>query len=324
MDRSTGISFSAAPLSDTGARTIFPAAWESALEQAILATAAYADVFDYPRTAAQIHRYLVGTEATLAEVSAGLAACTASGRLARSGEAYCLPGREAILQTRLRRQRTSGRLWPRALGYGRAIAALPYVRMVAVTGSLAVDNAESSADLDYLVVTQPGRLWLSRAMVILLVRMAARQGDRVCPNYFLSEQALVLADRSLFTAHELVQMVPIAGMDVYRAMRRANGWAGAFLPNAAGPGRLLPGSGGQGWGRPVQAALEAALRTPPGAWLERWEMRRKVARFSRHRPQHPEADFGPDRCKGHFDDHGQRVRAAYAGRLRALGMELYE
>jgi len=322
MDRGTPIPFSASPLPPTEQRLPTPAAWGSGLERSILATAAYADIFDTPRTAAEMHRYLVGTQASPEQVSAGLAACAASGRLVQAGDMYCLPGREAIVQTRQRRERAAARLWPRAAWYGRAISGLPFVRMVAVTGSLAVNNAECSADLDYLVVTRPGRLWLARAVVILLVRMAAQRGDRVCPNYFLSEQALALADRSLFAAHELVQMAPLSGTAVYRAMRRANPWADTFLPNAGGPGRLLPET--PGWSRPVQATLEAALRTPPGGWLERWEMERKVRRFSRLVPQHPEAEFGPDRCKGHFDDHGQRVRAAYALRLRALGMELYE
>jgi hypothetical protein len=204
----------------------------------------------------------------------------------------------------------------RAVRYGRIITALPFVRMVAVTGALAMDNVEPHADIDYLIVTEPGRLWLCRALVIALVRLAALRGDLVCPNYFLSERALVLSERNLFTAHELVQMVPLAGLATYRCLRQLNVWTEELLPNAQGLPRPVTTS--RLPGRPLRALAEMALRTPAAGWLERWEMKRKVKKFSQQHHNHAEATFCADWCKGHFDSHGQRILAAFADRLRAL------
>jgi len=53
-------------------------------------------------------------------------------------------------------------------------------------------NPDAPADLDYLIVTAPGRLWTARALTIGLVRLARRAGRRVCPNYLLSTRALAL------------------------------------------------------------------------------------------------------------------------------------
>ena len=288
---------------------------------AILQTVAYADVFDYPLTAGEIHRYLIGVSASPVAVQAVLEGTgPITQRLVRCQDYYTLPGREAIVETRRHRAEVAARIWPRAVHYGRIIAGLPFVRMVAVTGALAVDNVEPDADIDYLIVTEPERLWLCRALVILLVRLAARRGDVLCPNYFLSERALIIQERNLFTAHELVQMVPLAGLPVYHRMRQLNAWAAHFLPNAHDPPQkpgIEPHTEPPPW-YAIRTLAEAALRTPAGGWLERWEMGRKVRKFSAQTDGHTEAAFCADWCKGHFDAHGQRTLEAFTRRLQEL------
>ena len=289
----------------------------SDLDWAILQAVAYADVFGYPLTSAEIHRYLVGLSAPLAAVQAILG----NGRLVPHYLADCsgyftLPGREALVETRRRRTAVATSLWPRAVRYGQMIARLPFVRLVAVTGALAMDNVEPNADIDYLIITEPDRLWLCRALVIVLVRLAALRGDILCPNYFLSERALVFNERNLFTAHELVQMAPITGLATYAHMRQLNAWTADFLPNAGEPSRRALDSRPRGyWSRLL---TEATLRTPIGGRIERWEMKRKVKRFNQQPNDHGEATFCADQCKGHFDGHRQRILAAFAARLRAF------
>ena len=182
----------------------------AALERAILQTVAYADVFDYPLTADEIHRYLVGVSASRGAVRALVSNGNLPRALSRSGRYFSLSGRESVFETRKARAASATEYWRRAVGYGRSMSHLPFVRMVAVTGALAMDNM-ADGDIDYLVITEPGRLWLCRALIVGLVRVAALKGTALCPNYFLSEHALVLNERNLFTAHEVTQMVPLAG-----------------------------------------------------------------------------------------------------------------
>lgn len=288
------------------------------LAQAIVRAVAYADVFDYPPTVVEVHRYLE-VPATLAQVEACLQdGLLTSGRLVLHEGYLTLPGREAIVAVRREREARARMLWPRALTYGRWLAAVPFVRMVALTGSLAVNNPDERSDLDYLLITAPGRLWLCRAMVILLVRWAARRGDTVCPNYLLSEQALSLEPQDYFVARELAQLVPLYGLAMYYRFRRANAWMMAFLPNADGPPYPAPtrwnGSEAEVPSRWRRMA-EAVLRLPPADYLERWEMRRKVAKFRHRYPNQTEALFSADCCKGHFEGHAKRIISAYNERI---------
>jgi hypothetical protein len=289
--------------------TAKPEASDRALINAIVETVAYADIFDYPLTAAEIHRYLIGQRCSREAVQTALDEdATLNKHLRRTDDLYALAGREAIVRTRQQRQRLSGRFWPRAWRYGRMIASLPFVKMVAVTGELAMDNVRERSDIDYFIVTEHRRLWLCRLFVLGIVHLAARFGDTVCPNYLLSERALELSERDLYSAHEVVQMIPLSGLDTYARFRRLNQWVYDFLPNAVSAPRQLrtvPQA------RPIRALTERALRTRAGALLEGWESGRKMRKFAAMTFQHREASFSPDWCKGHVHDHSRLILAAF-------------
>jgi hypothetical protein len=284
----------------------------SPLETAVWRTIAYSDVFDYPLRLPEIHHFLESVPADLAAVERVLA----NGRLrphhlSHRPPYYMLPGREAIGQTRQRREAFSQTLWPAAARYGRLIASLPFVRMVAVTGSLAVNNVDErlGSDIDYLIVTGNGRVWLSRAFIVAVVRLAARRGYELCPNYILAASALAFPDQNLYTAHELLQMVPLYGLETYRQIRQVNTWVTQFMPNAARaplnrPDLPAPYAA-------IQRLLELPLTTPAGGWLDEWEMGRKIRKFGRQPNHNQEADFHKDWCKGHFDAHKGRILSAY-------------
>jgi len=300
---------------------IFPRPDSALLVEAILRTVAYEDVFDYPLTAGEIHRLLSGARASPEQVQAVL---QNDAPLSFTGGFYTLPGREELAELRCRREQDSARLWQQARRYGRMAARLPFVRMLGVTGSLAMNNVDGEADVDLLVVSAAGRLWTCRALVLLLARLAALEEVGLCPNYLVSEQSLVFQDRTLYTAHELVQMVPLFGLDVYARMRRLNRWTERFLPNVneeppAGPFALAGQdrhalANGMAW-------LEAGLRSQPGAWFERWEMERKIRTLTRQQGDSPEACFSADLCKGHKDRHAQQTERSFRQRLARLALE---
>ena len=161
-----------------------PAAVLSPLERACVETAAYADVFDCALTEPEVHRYLIGVEADRAEVRAALASDRVEGGfLRRSGAYVTLVGREQLVERRRDSAERGARLWPQAARYGALLARFPFVRLVAVSGALAVDNAGVNGDIDYFIVTEPDRLWLCRGLVIGVVRWVARQGITLCPIF---------------------------------------------------------------------------------------------------------------------------------------------
>jgi len=292
------------------------------LDEAILRTIAYADVFDYPLTSQEIHRYLIGHAAPAAVVEDRLAHTRLlREQLGSLSPLWFLAGRENLVALRQEREGFAASLWPVARRYGQCIAALPFVRMLGFTGALAMNNVSGPHDdIDLLVVTQSGRIWLSRGLIVVLVRLAQRQRVNLCPNYILSEHSLELGERDLFTAHELVQMVPFNGSSLYQRLLDTNAWLTDFLPNASARAPVKVA-----YGRMAslgQRGSELLLAGHLGDAVERWERERKIPRLRLEAAQSggDGATFTPDVCKGHMADHASLVRRRYTARLAALGL----
>ncbi len=294
------------------------------LAGAILRTLLYADVFQFPLTESELHRFLIGYQAALDAVTRCLNASHWLAALVHcDGGYWSLHDSLVVKDQRIAREQASLTLWPIAVNYGQILAKLPYVRMVAITGSLAMHNVHTAADdIDYLLVTSPSRVWLARLMAIAVVRLARQRGVNLCPNYVLSTSALAQDRRDLYTAHEMAQMIPLAGFEFYRAFRAANEWTAAFLPNATQPFYSEADRQPRRLNRGMQRIGEVLLNNPIGSALERWEQRRKQQKFAGDAQlPHAAAQLDADRVKGHFKDYGYLTLQRYHERLKAFGLD---
>ena len=292
----------------------------NALERAILETLLYFDLFDYPLTLAEVTHYLSEVRSTADEVYACLVRTQGLANRVIEIDGYlALRGREAVIARRLDRAATSDRLWQRARRFVRVLRVMPFVRLIAITGALAMKNSAAGDDIDVLIVTAPDRVWLTRALSIALVYAGKLCGDTLCPNYVISERALTLDRHTLFVAHEFAQMVPVYGLPIYDRMCAANSWIQRVLPNATRPFWMHPEEASGPIGRGLKRVLEKLLSGRAGTTLESWEMRRKIRKFQPQLGQ-PDGDAVLDRdhVKGHFEDYGAPVMRLYAERAAQL------
>ncbi len=294
------------------------------IDRAILRTVIYADLFNFPLTPSEIHHFLIHDQpVTLGQIETALKQSNdLKLHLHYRGEHVVCWERLALIEKRAQREAASQHLWPLALYYGRWLARLPFVRMVAITGALAVHNvADHDDDLDYMLVTQANRVWLARAFSIILVRLAKFRGVTICPNYVLAETALDQQRKDLFIAHEICQMIPLYGHPLYWEFRRTNAWTEAHLPNASEMFYQEPDyqvTGGWQW---LKNLCESGLNGRLGGWLEQWEYKRKFRRFSPDLKQ-PDSSalLDENTVKGHFNDYGNPVLRRYRKRLREINV----
>ena len=210
----------------------------SDLQRSVLLTVIYADLFDYALTEPELQRRLILRDAD----RRALRRCVqslANRYLTISGSYITWMGREQLVDLRSRRAAESRNIWPSARRYASWLSRIPFIRMVAVSGSLAVDNADAHSDVDIFCITEEKRLWLVRIFIVALsktTRLLPSIFPRyLCPNYILARDALELSDRNLFTAYEVALALPLYGKVSHAEFLRANRWTDTFLPHKPAP-----------------------------------------------------------------------------------------
>jgi hypothetical protein len=288
------------------------------IEAAILRTLLYADIFSFAMTPDELHRHLICTSPISQEqIEQILSQSSAMKTLLVQDKGYItLANRTENITCRVEREAYIDAMWDDAVRYGGWFARIPFVRMVAMTGALAVRNPVNELDdYDYLLVTEPGRVWLARAIAIVLVRLVRFHKRELCPNYVLASDQLLQQNQTLFMAREVVQMYPIFGGEVYQAMLAANDWVESYLANAT------PYPTQATKPQPLKSFLEKILSGKLGDKLEQWEYNRKRRKFEPdvHKPE-SSAVIDRGHVKGHFNDNGHPVMQKYQARLREYGL----
>ncbi len=88
---------------------------------------------------------------------------------------------------------------------------MPYVRMVALSGSVAHLNLEGAGDLDLFIVTRGRRVWSVTVATIVLAKLLGRRRT-VCANFVVADTRLALEQQDLFTASQVIHLKPVVGV----------------------------------------------------------------------------------------------------------------
>jgi hypothetical protein len=156
-------------------------------------------------------------------------------------DGYLLAGNEQTIASRGERERISAAKLASAASFANLLAKLvPFIRTVAVTGSVAYGSADKWDDIDLFVVTDRNRLWVSALLMLIQVRLYKLFALRAphllpfCLSYvhdaegFSRESGRNRAN-SLF-ARELLKAEPVAGFKEYRRILQENSWVSQYYP----------------------------------------------------------------------------------------------
>lgn len=296
-------------------------------ELAIARTVLYASLFEYPLTLDQLHASLIASPQSPGQILATYQKSAALQSIVEHSAGYFYPaGRFDLVAERRRRETRSRDFLRRHARALRLICAIPFTRMVALSGSVAHLNLEEGGDLDLFIVTRGRHVWTVSVAVIVLTRLIGVR-KVMCANFVMSDTHLAIEQQDLFTANQVLHLRPLSGAEVLEGFVAANPFVKRFYPNR--PTRfttefLLPRSG-RLW---AAKALAEALLAIPSPLIEAccrrlyaWHLRRKSASWKSPEQVQLQSDYLKLHTRSHrhsvLDRFDQRVEEALGRGERA-------
>ena len=187
-------------------------------------------------------------------------------------------------------RRYEASLWKKASRAATLLQLAPFVRFVAVTGSLGRGEAKPDSDADLFVVTEPHHLYTARVFALVFLQYTGlrinfereRIGGTVDPNYWLTSDNLDIEPHNAYVARDYSYMLPLwDASGIFLKLMHMNPWVAEYKRKFRDmkpptPHVLL---------RFIQQILEGICFLF-GSWLERWTrsvQEKKVREFAERR-----------------------------------------
>lgn len=213
---------------------------KNTLTSSIIKTLCYAQIFSYPLTVSELWQYLIHHKKVSREEFV-LHLHQNKDIFEHIQQYVVLPGDKKLIASRTQRAFESRHKLAKAIWISQILSYIPTIKLIAISGSLAMYNAKKEDDIDLFFITAKNTLWGTRLAVNMVLFMLGEKRnrrdrlatDKICPNMFISENALEMKTHNLYMAHEVSQIkVMFTREDMYHTFLAQNKWVLRFLPHA--------------------------------------------------------------------------------------------
>lgn len=201
------------------------------LQQHILNVLAYFDIFKYPLKTEEIRTFLaqqVNEEAIDNELKIMLAEKT----IFKISNFYSLHNDLALAERRRKGNEKAALEMKNAIKAARILSRFPYVKGLAVSGSLSKNFSSEKTDIDFFIITTAGRLWIARTCMHLYKKFTFLTGKQkwFCMNYYIDEAGLEIEEKNIYTAIEVATLLPMQGRTTFNDFIGTNSWTKNYFP----------------------------------------------------------------------------------------------
>lgn len=213
------------------------------IQEAILRTIIFFDLFNYPLTNWEIWQYL-NLEINLGLSEKAVEDLVASGKLEQKDGFYFLPGRSEIIEIRRERYNYANYKIKLANRATKLFKWLPSVKLVAVANLIGHHNLRNESDVDIFIVSSPNRLWLTRLFCTGLMKITKQRPtkeckrNKMCLSFYaaadgLAMESLRFKPNDPYFDYWFLGLYPIYDNDKYLAyLRFKNPWLKKSFPNS--------------------------------------------------------------------------------------------
>ncbi len=286
------------------------------LSQAIIKALLYYDIFSYPLTKNEIEQSIEVEEFATNDLKQSLDLLSQHALIYNFNGYYSLKNDFQLVKRRLKGNERAKEMMKTAHRMSHFMSYFPFVRAIFLSGSISKNYIDEEGDIDYFLITQPGRLWIARTILILFKKIFLFNSHKYfCVNYFIDENHLTIEEQNIYTAKEVVTLIPMYHQELANNFFAANDWTKQYFPNAMVPSTAQVPTFKRKW---LRSLLEMLFNNALGNRLEQWCMQRTQQHWNKKFHDYDKEQFEvalktrEDVSKHHPNNFQKRVLEAYA------------
>lgn len=226
---------------------------EQTIREAILDMVAYFAVFGMPVSIERLNA-LLSVKASHLAVQAMAREMVEAGDLVRVNDDFGLPGVRYVDLHKAQAHREY--LLGRARKLARVLAKMPFIKAVCVVNSVAIGNVHEDSDIDLLVVTTPGRVFVAKGLLwktlgwAKLLETEEKKAGQFSLGMFLTTRGVtferdIMHENDPHLIYWLMTAVPVYGARRWYEILQASPYVRLHAPNYLWPkgGRSIDRAG---------------------------------------------------------------------------------
>lgn len=242
----------------------------SPLSKNIIKTLAYYDIFSYPLKVEEIYHNLPVNHCTAKDIQSELNLLCEKGLVYRINDFYLLQNNCEIVRKRIQGNKLCMKKMKSAFRMSKFISKFPYVRAIFLTGSISKGYMDKESDVDYMIITEPNRLWVSKLLLTIFKKIFLLNSRKVfCVNYYIDYNHLEIEEKNVFTATEIVTLIPVFGKKYYEEFYSKNIWIKEYFPNFPKRNNTMIDENRN----LIQKTFERLLNNQVGEKIDNWAMK---------------------------------------------------
>lgn len=302
-----------------------PQILDTRIKKDIMQCLHYFDIFNHPLTLVELKRFL-SAKSELVVLEQDILGLMNQGLVIKYDKFYALAETESKVKIRLTKEKNAAKIYDIAIKNGRLISRFPFNECVCISGSLSKGLLEDEGDIDYFIISTPGRIWISKFFLKLYkVFFLNNSKEYFCINYIIATDNLEIKEKNLFTSTEIETLKLVYNKPLFDKFVEANQWYKEYIPGSTQDNfdtfEIKETLSKFWWAKVLEKMLSGKLGDAFDAHFQKMAKKRNQKKYqAEYSKQDFELNFRTDKneAKIHPPNHQNKVMNLYQKRVAHL------
>lgn len=154
----------------------------------------------------------------------------------KNGFYWLSENQENNFEKRITAAKTASQKIKKAKRIANLLKIIPSIKSIAISGSVSMASPKPESDIDFFVISQKNRIWITRFLTVLLTHLAGQRRykdsikNKICLNLYIADEKSTFPIQNIASSHMISKMLPIYRKNIFADFLNTNkNWVRKYI-----------------------------------------------------------------------------------------------